>query len=165
VRRFERGNPRTNGGPAECSRFGVGEGQDVANCVCAGTAGADGGLRLAHVRTADAAQSISARAAGAADQKAIRDMLATTAAVEFGSECPVSRYYFNLVGPKGVIIDPEGVEVSENDLEQAIPRILEEICSEEPELLDVGGGWSLEVVDVEGRRVAIIPFAICRTAN
>jgi hypothetical protein len=76
----------------------------------------------------------------------------------FGWECPVSRYYFNLVGPKGVIIDPEGVEVSENDLEQAIPRILEEIRSEEPELFDVGGGWSLEVVDVEGRRVAIIPL-------
>jgi hypothetical protein len=73
-------------------------------------------------------------------------------------ECPVSRYYFNLVGPKGVIIDPEGVEVSENDLERAIPRILEEIRSEEPELFDVSGGWSLEVVDVEDRRVAIIPF-------
>jgi hypothetical protein len=68
----------------------------------------------------------------------------------------VSRYYFNLVGPKGVIIDPEGVEVSENDLERAIPRILEEIRSEEPELFDVSGGWSLEVVDVEGRRVAIV---------
>jgi hypothetical protein len=73
-------------------------------------------------------------------------------------ECPVSRYYFNLVGPKGVIIDPEGVEVSENDLERAIPRILEEIRSEEPELFDVGGGWSLEVLDVEGRRVAIVPL-------
>jgi hypothetical protein len=70
----------------------------------------------------------------------------------------VSRYYFNLVGPEGVIIDPEGVEVSENDLEQAIRRILEEIRSEEPELFDVAGGWSLEIVDVEGRRVAIIPL-------
>jgi hypothetical protein len=70
----------------------------------------------------------------------------------------VSRYYFNLVGPEGVIIDPEGVEVSENDLEWAIPRILEEIRSEEPELFNVGAGWSLEVVDVEGRRVAIIPL-------
>jgi hypothetical protein len=70
----------------------------------------------------------------------------------------VSRYYFNLVGPEGVIIDPEGIEVSENDLEQAIPRILEEIRSEEPELFDVGVGWSLEVVDGEGRRAAIIPL-------
>jgi hypothetical protein len=74
-----------------------------------------------------------------------------------GWECPVSRYYFNLVGPKGVIIDPEGVEVSDN-VEQAIPRILEEIRSEEPELFDVGDGWSVEVVNVEGRRVAIIPL-------
>jgi hypothetical protein len=57
-----------------------------------------------------------------------------------------------------VINDPEGVEVSESDLEQAIPRILEGIRSEEPELFDVGVGWSLEVVDVEGRRVAIIPL-------
>jgi hypothetical protein len=70
----------------------------------------------------------------------------------------VSRYYFNLIGPEGVIIDPEGVEVSENDLEQAVPRILEEVRSEEPKLFDVGGGWSVEVVDVEGRRVAIFPL-------
>jgi hypothetical protein len=64
----------------------------------------------------------------------------------------MSRYYFNLVGPEGVIIDPEG------GLEQAIPRILEEVRSEEPELFDVGGGWSLEVVDAEGRKVATIPL-------
>jgi hypothetical protein len=70
----------------------------------------------------------------------------------------VSRYYFNLVGPKGVIIDSKGVEISENDLEQAIPRILEEVRSEEPELFDVGGRWSLEVVDVEGRGVATFPL-------
>ena len=57
-----------------------------------------------------------------------------------------------------MIIDPEGVEVSENDFELAIPTILEEIRSEEPELFDVGGGWSLEVVDMEGRRVAIFPL-------
>jgi hypothetical protein len=70
----------------------------------------------------------------------------------------MSRYYFNLVGPNEVIIDPEGVEVSESDLEQAIPRILEGIRSEEPELFDVGAGRSLEVVDVEGRRVATFPL-------
>jgi hypothetical protein len=72
--------------------------------------------------------------------------------------CSMSRYYFNLVGPEGVIIDPEGVEVSDNGLEQAISRILEEVRSEEPELFDIGGGWSLEVVDVEGRRVTIFPL-------
>ena len=70
----------------------------------------------------------------------------------------MSRHYFNLVGPKGVIIDPEGVEVSKNDLEQVIARILEEVRSEEPELFDVDGGWSVEVVDVEGRRVATFPL-------
>jgi hypothetical protein len=43
-------------------------------------------------------------------------------------------------------------------LEQAIPRILEEVRSEEPELFDVGGGWSLEVVDVEGRKIATFPL-------
>jgi hypothetical protein len=57
-----------------------------------------------------------------------------------------------------VIIDPEGVEVSKNDLEQVIARILEEVRSEEPELFDVDGGWSVEVVDVEGRRVATFPL-------
>jgi hypothetical protein len=82
----------------------------------------------------------------------------TKSITSLGWGCPVSRYYFNLVGPKGVIIDPEGAEMSENDLEQAIPRILEEARSEEPELFDVGGGWSLEVVDVDGRRVAIFPL-------
>ena len=70
----------------------------------------------------------------------------------------MSRYYFNLVSPEGVIIDPEGVEVSDNGLEQAIPRILEEVRSEEPKLFDVGGGWSLEVVDVEGRKIATFPL-------
>jgi hypothetical protein len=70
----------------------------------------------------------------------------------------MSRYYFNLVGPEGMIIDPEGVELSDNGLEQAIPKILEEVRSEEPELFDVGGGWSLEVVDVEGRKIAIFPL-------
>jgi hypothetical protein len=65
----------------------------------------------------------------------------TKSITSLGWECPVSRYYFNLVGPKGVIIDPEGAEMSENDLEQAIPRILEEARSEEPELFEsaVGG--------------------------
>jgi hypothetical protein len=70
----------------------------------------------------------------------------------------VARYYFNLVGPKGVIIDREGVEVSENDLDQAIPRILEEFRSEEPELFDVGGVWSIEIVDGEGRSVVTFPL-------
>jgi hypothetical protein len=79
--------------------------------------------------------------------------------------CPVSRYYFNLVGPKGVIVDPEGAEVSDNDFEEAIPRmldeisrILEEIRADEPELFDIGGKWSLEVVDAQGHRVAIFPL-------
>jgi hypothetical protein len=70
----------------------------------------------------------------------------------------MSRYYFNLVGPEGMIIDPEGVELSDNGLEQAIPKILEEVRSEESELFDVGGGWSLEVVDVEGRKIATFPL-------
>jgi hypothetical protein len=70
----------------------------------------------------------------------------------------VSRYYFNLIGPEGVISDSEGAEVSENGFEETVARILEELRAEEPELFDVGGRWSLEVVDAHGRRVAIFPL-------
>jgi Domain of unknown function (DUF6894) len=57
-----------------------------------------------------------------------------------------------------VIIDHEGVELSEYDLKEAIPTILDEIRSEEPELFDVGGDWSIEVLDEKGHWVATFPL-------
>jgi hypothetical protein len=73
-------------------------------------------------------------------------------------ERSVARYYFNLVGPEGVFPDQRGVEVPDEDWEQAVIRIIEEIRVEEPELFDLGVGWSIEVVDQEGRRVGTFPL-------
>jgi hypothetical protein len=65
----------------------------------------------------------------------------------------MARYYFNLVLP-----DQQGVEIPEVDLEQVLAGIIEEIRAEDPELSDLGVDWSIEVVDEQGRRVAIFPL-------
>jgi hypothetical protein len=70
----------------------------------------------------------------------------------------VARFYFNLVGPRGVVADPQGVEVRDTDWEQVIARIMDEIRNEEPELFDLGPGWSIEVVDEDGRTVGTLPI-------
>jgi hypothetical protein len=70
----------------------------------------------------------------------------------------VARYYFNLVGRSEAIADGEGVELPDHYSEQAITRIIEEIRSEEPELFVGGSGWSIEVVDVDGRMLARFPL-------
>jgi hypothetical protein len=66
----------------------------------------------------------------------------------------VTRYYFNLLGQGTVIADHEGVEIPEDVSEEVIKTIMEEIRSEEPELLVGAGDWSIEVVDELGRMVA-----------
>jgi hypothetical protein len=68
----------------------------------------------------------------------------------------VPRYYFNLVSRQRVVLDREGIEVPDTHLDEAIARIIEQIRSEEPELLDLSGDWSIEVLDEEGRRVVEI---------
>jgi hypothetical protein len=70
----------------------------------------------------------------------------------------VPRYYFNLVRQQRVVLDSEGVEVPDEDLDEAITRIIEQIRLEEPELFDVSGNWSIEVLDEQGRKVAEFPL-------
>lgn len=70
----------------------------------------------------------------------------------------MSRYYFNLVLESRVIFDREGLDVRDGHLQRSITRIVEELRSEEPELFEVGPGWSLEVVDDEGRELAKFPL-------
>jgi hypothetical protein len=46
--------------------------------------------------------------------------------------------------------------VPDTHLDEAIARVIEQIRSEEPELFDVNGNWSIEVLDEQGRRVVEI---------
>jgi len=48
------------------------------------------------------------------------------------------------------------VELPDTHLNEAIARIIEQIRSEEPELFEVNGDWSIEVLDEQGRRVVEI---------
>ena len=66
----------------------------------------------------------------------------------------VPRYYFNLVRQRTVIADHDGVEIPGEVSELEILRIMQEIRTEEPELFAGSGGWSIEVVDEQGRIVA-----------
>lgn len=66
------------------------------------------------------------------------------------------RYYFHLVSRQRVVLDREGVELPDTHLNEAIARIIEQIRSEEPELFEVNGDWSIEVLDEQGRRVVEI---------
>jgi hypothetical protein len=65
------------------------------------------------------------------------------------------RYYFNLVKK---ILDWEGVEVPEENLEQFVTKIIEELRYEDPELRAIGDGWFIEVVNGQGRQVARFPL-------
>jgi Domain of unknown function (DUF6894) len=79
-------------------------------------------------------------------------------ALRAGQGLDMARYYFDLVSEQLTIPDHVGVEVSEANFEESIARILEEIRAEEPELRDLGAGWSIEVMNEEGRRVAKLPL-------
>ena len=79
--------------------------------------------------------------------------------MSLGREQSVSRYYFNLVHENRKVIDREGVQISVDDLPGAIIRIIEEMRSEEPELFDVGSGWSLVILDEEGHEVMTLPLS------
>jgi hypothetical protein len=79
--------------------------------------------------------------------------------MSLGREHSVSRYYFNLVHENREVIDREGVEIAADDLQRAIVSILEEMRSEEPELFDLGPGWSLVILDEENREVMTLPLS------
>jgi hypothetical protein len=71
----------------------------------------------------------------------------------------VARYYFNLVLDENrAILDREGVEILDDDLQREIIRIVEELRAEEPGLFEFGPGWSLEVVDDQGHKIATFPL-------
>ena len=66
------------------------------------------------------------------------------------------RLFFHLTNGEETILDHEGAEVAPNDVGQ-ITTIVDEIRSEEPELLDTEG-WSVVVVDEDGRSIANVPL-------
>jgi hypothetical protein len=71
---------------------------------------------------------------------------------------PVVRCYFHLVRGGVTLPDREGVEIPEEDFEQEITRIIGEIRAEDPELFEGAGGWTINVIDEEGREVAKYPL-------
>jgi len=68
------------------------------------------------------------------------------------------RYFFHLVHERTTLFDHEGIEMDGTELENIeLAKIIYEIRSEESELLDTEG-WSVAVVDENGRRVASVPL-------
>jgi hypothetical protein len=67
------------------------------------------------------------------------------------------RYFFHLTNGHETIYDRDGVEMAEGDAEQ-LGTIIDEICSENPELFDTDQDWWIEVVDQDGCRVASFPL-------
>jgi hypothetical protein len=70
-----------------------------------------------------------------------------------GWEPVMARYYFNLLSRNEKILDDRGVEIP-LDCEPLIPSIVREVLAEDPELLHLGQGWCIEVLDGENRTVA-----------
>ncbi len=67
------------------------------------------------------------------------------------------RLFFHLVNEQESILDHEGVEVAPSEVDQ-INRIVDEIRSENPELFDADGDWSIEVTDEQGRKLGGFPI-------
>jgi hypothetical protein len=69
------------------------------------------------------------------------------------------RYYFNIVRGVERIVDANGIELLNDELAAvAWPDLLEEIRSEEPDLFQEHEGWSLEIVDTNGRVIRLVPL-------
>lgn len=69
------------------------------------------------------------------------------------------RYYFHLRKGLEQIIDHEGIELEEYELMKIdIDEIIDEIRSEESHSPETEG-WSVEVVDENGRTIASIPLS------
>jgi hypothetical protein len=84
-----------------------------------------------------------------------RGLVSNTASSRVSS---LARYFFNLKSRQEAIPDQEGVEIPDNNLEQAITGAIEEIRAEEPDLFVGSGNWSIDVVDDQGRSIVTIPM-------
>lgn len=73
-------------------------------------------------------------------------------------EPPVVRCYFHLVRGGVTFPDHEGVEIPDAEWEREITNIIGEIRAEEPELFEGTSGWTINVIDEEGREVAKYPL-------
>jgi len=71
---------------------------------------------------------------------------------------PVGRCYFHLVRGHETLPDPNGIEIPDDDWEQEIARIIGEIRAEAPELFESTTGWTIRVIDEQGREVARYPL-------
>ena len=66
------------------------------------------------------------------------------------------RHFFHLRRGQEEILDCEGIDLEECALKNIdIDKIVDEIRSERSELVDTKG-WSIEVVDENGRSIAIV---------
>jgi hypothetical protein len=70
----------------------------------------------------------------------------------------VVRCYFHLVRGGITLPDREGVDIPDNDWEQEILRIIREIRAESPELFEGATGWTIQVIDENGREVTRYPL-------
>ncbi len=68
------------------------------------------------------------------------------------------RFYFHLVGPDEVILDPSGAEAANLDeARQAASEIIAE-QSQDPAFLQVGADWTLRVCDDSGQVLFELPI-------
>jgi hypothetical protein len=66
------------------------------------------------------------------------------------------RYFFHLKRGPEEILDCEGIDLEECALKDIdVDKIVDEIRSERSEFIDTKG-WSIEVVDENGRSIAIV---------
>jgi hypothetical protein len=77
------------------------------------------------------------------------------------SRAGLTRYYLNLTDGETMIRDEEGIETA--SLQAAVVSALEaveELRAEDPCHSDEWQGWRLEIVDVSGRAVQMIPLDV-----
>lgn len=70
-----------------------------------------------------------------------------------------SRFYFNLTNGAEVVRDPDGIELA--DVDSALlyaAKAIEELRAEDPLSAESWQGWNLEIVDVSGRTIHILPL-------
>jgi Domain of unknown function (DUF6894) len=71
------------------------------------------------------------------------------------------RYYFHAVSLDVTIPDTQGIELTDDEAEH-IGSIIEEMRMEEPELFDVTGLWSIEIVNEKGD--SVVRFSVASTS-
>jgi hypothetical protein len=70
----------------------------------------------------------------------------------------VARCYFHLLCGRATLPDHKGVEIQQEDCAREITKIIGEIRAEEPELFEGANGWTIQVIDEQGREVATYPL-------